>query len=392
MSHQSTERRPAGRRTLLLLAVVLATAGGLTAWKFAAVRKAEAAAANPYEPAEVVTSAIAAAREHRDWTTSIGTVLATRSVRLRNEVPGTVRTVHLTPGRIVEVGTVLVALDVSVEAAELEAQAKLAEATLARVERLRDRQAVSAIELDNARAARDVALAQIERTRAIIERKTIRAPFRARVGIADVHPGQFLESGTLLTTLQGVDDAAHVDFAVAQMVAARLRAGDMVEILTGGDGIPAAPARIVAVDALVDPATRNAKVRARIETSGTALAPGASVRVRVPVGEPRLAVAVPVSALRKGPDGDHLFVLAAAEDGRVRAHLRQVRTGPVRGQEILILVGLEPGEEVAATGSFKLREGALVQVAGSAGSAAGAEAAAGAGLATGALNAAHGDR
>jgi membrane fusion protein (multidrug efflux system) len=99
-----------------------------------------------------------------------------------------------------------------------------------------------------------------------------------------------------------------------------------------------------------------------------------------------------VSALRKGPDGDHLFVLAAAEDGRVRAHLRQVRTGPVRGQEILILVGLEPGEEVAATGSFKLREGALVQVAGGAGSAGSAEAAAGAGLATGALNAAHGDR
>ena len=104
MSHQSIERRPTGRRTLLLLAAVLATAGGLTTWKFASVRKAEAAAANPYEPAEVVTSATAAEREHRDWTTSIGTVLATRSVRLQSELPGTVRTVHLTPGRVVEAG------------------------------------------------------------------------------------------------------------------------------------------------------------------------------------------------------------------------------------------------------------------------------------------------
>lgn len=376
MSHQSIERRPAGRRTLLLLVAVLAAAGGLTAWKFASVRKAEAAAANPYEPAEVVTSAVAVEREHRDWTTSIGTVLATRSVRLQSEVPGTIRAVHLTPGQVVETGTVLVALDVSVEEAELEAleaQARLAETTLVRVERLRERQAVSAIELDNARAERDVAHAQIARTRAIIGRKTIRAPFRARVGIADVHPGQFLESGTLLTTLQGVDDAAHVDFAVAQAVAERLGAGDTVEVLAGGDGATAVPARIVAVDALVDPATRNAKVRARIETSGATLAPGASVRVRVPVGEPRPAVAVPVSALRKGPDGDHLFVLASAEDGRVRAYLRQVRTGPVRGQEILILAGLEAGEEVAATGSFKLREGALVQVAEGATAAAGGE-------------------
>jgi membrane fusion protein (multidrug efflux system) len=392
MSDQSVDRRPAGRRSLLLLAAVLAIAGGLAAWKFAAVRKAEAAAAIHYEPAEIVTSAIAAEREYRDRTTAIGTVTATRSVRLRNELPGTVRVVGLSPGRIVETGTVLVALDVSVEEAELEAlqaQARLAEATLARVARLRERQAVSAIELDNARAERDVALAQIARTRAIIDRKTIRAPFRARVGIADVHPGQFLEIGTLLTTLQGIDDAAHIDFAVAQSVAARLRAGDMVEVITDGDEEPAVPARIVAVDALVDPATRNARVRARIGAAGTALAPGvahfqgtagtapspvaslspgASVRVRIPVGDPRLVVAVPVSALRKGPDGDHLFVLEHAEDGRLRARLRPVRAGPVRGQEVMILAGLEPGEEVAATGSFKLRAGALVQVAGGMGS------------------------
>ena len=81
------------------------------------------------------------------------------------------------------------------------------------------RGAASAMELDNARAERDVALAQVARTRAIIARKTIRAPFRARVGMSDVHVGQFLESGTQLTTLQGVDGAVHVDFAVSQSVA-----------------------------------------------------------------------------------------------------------------------------------------------------------------------------
>src|SRR5690606_11964882 len=88
-----------------------------------------------------------------------------------------------------------------------------------RVQRMAAQRAVSAIDLDNARAERDVARAEIERTKAVIARKTIRAPFRARVGIADVHPGQFLDAGTLLTTLQGVDDEADVDFAVAQDVA-----------------------------------------------------------------------------------------------------------------------------------------------------------------------------
>jgi multidrug resistance efflux pump len=88
-------------------------------------------------------------------------------------------------------------------------------------------------EVDRARADLDVARAQITRTKAIIARKTIRAPFRALVGIADVHPGQYLNEGTLLTTLQGIDDAANVDFTVAQQVAADLRAGELVEVSAG---------------------------------------------------------------------------------------------------------------------------------------------------------------
>ena len=205
---------------------------------------------------ESVTVAVASEREHRDTTTSIGTVLALRSVTLRNELPGTVREVKLTPGQIVEAGTVLVALDVSVEEAELkaqEAQAALAETVLRRTQRL-DRSRVTAeMELDRARAERDVALAQVARTKAIMARKTIRAPFRARVGMADLHPGQYLNEGTQLTTLQGVDDAVHVDFTVAQRVAAGLREGDSVDVFTSSDSSPIA-ARIVALDARVDPA------------------------------------------------------------------------------------------------------------------------------------------
>jgi membrane fusion protein (multidrug efflux system) len=352
-------------RSAVLLAAIVATGGILVAWKYAAAREAGAAAASQPEPAETVTTALATTREHRPSTTSIGTVLALRSISLRNEIPGTVRHVNLVPGQVVEAGTVLVALDVSVEEAELralEAQAALAGTLLARVERMAGRQAASQIELDNARAERDVALAQVARTRAIIARKTIRAPFRARVGIADVHPGQFLETGTPLTTLQGVTEAANVDFSVAQAVAAGLHAGDRVRVVGSDESAPVT-ASIVAIDARVDPATRNAMVRARIDHAAQAPAPGASVRVQVPVGPSRTAVVVPVSALRKGPGGDHVFVIANGKDGRPRAQLRQVSAGPVLGDEIVILDGLALGEQVAASGSFKLRESALVSIA-----------------------------
>lgn len=349
----------------LLIAAIVVLGVILAVWKHSSIEAAEAQSANQPEPMEMVTAAVATAREHRETTTSIGTVLALRSVELRNELPGTVRQVSLRPGQIVEAGTVLVALDVSVEQAELkalEAQAALAETVLGRVQRLYNERAEAQTALDRARAERDVALAQIARTKAIIARKTIRAPFRARVGIADVHPGQYLQDGTILTTLQSVDDAAHVDFAVAQNVAAQLRRGETVGVFAGGSTNPI-PARILAIDARVDPTTRNAMVRARIQNSANAPAPGASVRVMVPVGPSRTAVAIPVNALRRGPSGDHVFVIAADDKGNQRVSVRPVQTGTVLGDEVLIVSGLKPGETVAASGSFKLRESALVAVA-----------------------------
>jgi membrane fusion protein (multidrug efflux system) len=350
----------------LLLVVVLGTGAGLATWKIASLEAAAAESANQPEPMESVTAAVASPLEHRRATTSIGTVVALRSITLRNELAGTVDHVALVPGRIVEAGTVLVALDVSVEQAELaalEAEAALAETVLSRMQLASRTRAVSDTEVDRARAERDVAHARIARTKAIIERKTIQAPFRARVGLADVHAGQYLEEGTLLTTLQGVDDAAHVDFAVEQGVAAGLRKGQTVEVFSSGASTPT-PARIVAIDARVDPRTRNATVRAMIPSQDGEPAPGASVRVRVGVGERLEAFAIPVSALRKGPAGDHVFVLEPDENGGTRAHQRMVVSGPVLGDEVLIEDGLSAGEKVAVSGSFKLFEGVLVAVTG----------------------------
>jgi len=352
-----------GRGSAILIAIILAIGAALAVWKTASARATAAAATHQPEPVEVVTTAVAREEQHRATSTSIGTVLALRSITLRTELSGTVSAVALVPGRIVDSGAVLVALDISVEQADLaaqQAQASLATTSLARLERLRQHGAVSEEEVDRARAERDIAQAQIARTQAIIAKKTIRAPFRARVGIADVHPGQYLNEGTQLTTLQGVDGAAHVDFTVAQQAAVGLRTGERVQIVTTNDSTPIS-ARIVAIDSRVDPATRTTTVRATIV--GAAPAPGSSVRVLVPAGPALETVVVPVSALRRGPAGDHVFVVAPDEQGKVRAHERPVRAGPMLGDEIVILDGLKSGEQVAVSGSFKLREGVQVAVA-----------------------------
>jgi len=345
----------------VLLVAVVGVALGLAFVKFMQINAAVAASKDQPEPMESVSVAVAQPKEYRRTTTAIGTVWALRSIALKNELAGTVKSVNLTPGQIVEPGTVLVALDVSVEEAELkaqEAQLGLAEVLLNRARRASSTNSVPEEEVDKARGQRDVALAMIAKSKAIIARKTIRAPFRARVGISDIHPGQYLAEGTQLTTLQGVDPAVHVDFPIPQIVAAGLREGDTVEVFSGGNITPV-PAKIVAVDARVDPATRNAMIRARVD-SADGPSPGAAVRVRVPAGPPKTAVAVPASALRKGPGGDHVFVIAPGPDGKPRATTRVVEVATAAGDEVLIADGLKVGETVATSGSFKLRDGLLV--------------------------------
>ena len=288
--------------SMVLAAVLLGSGTVLVAWKHNRLA-AEKSAVQP-EPVEAVTIATAASQAHRETTTAIGTVLALESITLRNELPGTVRHVSLVPGAIVEAGTVLVALDTSVETADLralQAQAVLAETTLRRHVYLRQHEANSEAEVDEARAQRDVSLAQVERLKATIAKKIIRAPFRARVGLSDVHPGQYLNEGVELTTLQGVGRGCNVDFSVAQSVAAALTSGCRRSTWSLPTGASRSPARIVGdrrEGRSRDPERDGAGPDLREQELPS---PGRLGAGTGPARAPATAVAVPVSALRKGP-------------------------------------------------------------------------------------------
>jgi membrane fusion protein (multidrug efflux system) len=87
------------------------------------------------------------------------------------------------------------------------------------------------------------------------------------------------------------------------------------------------------------------------------------VNVDVPLAGSRRAALVPVTSVRRSAFGAHVFVLEPAEEGAgaaFRAAQRQVSLGPQQGEEVIVISGLEPGEKVAADGSFKLRDGVLV--------------------------------
>ena len=347
--------------SIILLAALIATGFGLSTWKHTMGKANEHA--ESYEPSEAVRASIAETRSFQPTTTAVGTVKAIQSIMLKNELSGTVKEVRLEAGSIVEPGDRLIALDVSVEKAEMkvhQANLTLAQSKLERYERVEKTRAASAIEIDKALAERNMIQGQIEGLEAVIARKTIVAPFKARVGLLDVHIGQYLNVGTELTSLQGVDEAVHVDFRVSQLFANQLQVGDVLSVLASADMEPL-NGTIIALDSLVDSRTRNTSIRVLIN-DGQRLTPGSSAVVQVPTEARKDVVVVPASALRRSSLGDHVFVLSADESGALRAHIRSVEGTELNGEEVFVTVGLNAGELVATSGSFKLREGILVHV------------------------------
>lgn len=372
------ERAAAGRRggwvwpTLGSLAVIAATGGVLFVLAVVKKRQFDALAAQSYaEPVESVEAARAEAWEFQPTLTAIGTVQAQRWITLQNEMAGVVERVNLVPGAVVERGELLVQQDVSVEQAELrraEANAKLAQLTLARVQSAVERSAASEPELERADAERDAAQAAVDEIRAMIDRKTIVAPFRARVGLSDVHEGQYLGEGVELTTLQGVSDAVYVDVPVPQEAAVRLP--PVVEIVPPrGEAVQG---RVMARDALTNRETRNTMLRVEVNLPETSAQPGMSVRVRVPTGEMVPVATLPATAIRRGPLGDFVWLLSPDAKGQLRAREQRVQVGGAvpGGTKMFLLGGVKPGDLVASSGSFKLREGSAVLVSEGAGTAA----------------------
>jgi membrane fusion protein (multidrug efflux system) len=354
------------RQGLAWLAVFLGiagVAGGLGYYKYAEIQTAIAAAAAFPEPRESVEASRVRRGEWTPTANAVGTVVALRQVEVRNELDGSVVEIGFASGDIVEAGQVLVRFDTRLEVASLaavRAEAELARLTFERRKKLRDSQNISEQALDEARQQLASANARALSLQMGIEKKTITAPFRARVGLTDLQPGAYLDAGSSIAMLQGVGLDAFVDFSLPQDSAAAVRPG--ATVMLAGPRFPGggAPAEIIAEDASVDGANRTVRFRALAKGLGETLRPGAFVDVVATIGSPVPTLLVPLTALRRAPYGELVYLLVE-EEGKLRARQRIVKTGPVLGDDVAIREGLAEGDLVAAAGSFKLREGLLVQ-------------------------------
>ena len=357
------------RYTLIFVLVVVAFAGPLAVVRGLQIKAMIAAGQNAVTPPTVVTASPVERDQWEDGITATGTLAAVQGVTVGAEVGGKVMKIAFEPGATVKAGDLLVQLDIATEEAQLhaaEASAALAKANLSRARELRENNTNSIAELDAADAQAKQATAQVENIRAVIAKKTVRAPFAGRLGLRLINLGQILRDGDPITTLQTLDPI-YVNFPLPQQRLADLTVGQAVRVTVDAAPGQKFEGKINAISPEIDPVTRNVRVQATLENGQEKLRAGMFANIDVVLPTKQDVLAIPATAVLYAPYGDTVFVVEDKKNEKTGAMEKVVRSqivrlGRTRGDFVAVVDGLKPGETIVTSGVFKIRAGMTVVI------------------------------
>ena len=349
-------------------------------------------------PKPVPASVSTAKAEYQVWQpqlSAVGTLRAVRGADLALDVSGLVESVNLKSGDDVKKGQVLLQLrdeDDKGKLASLQATAKLAALTAERSRQQLAVQAISRAQYDTDMANLKSAQAQVDAQQALVDKKTLRAPFSGRAGIITVNPGAYLNAGTTIVTLQQMDPL-YVDFYVPQRELGRVHDGQKIDLSLDAFGDRHFEGTVTAINPKVENDTRNVQIEATVPNHGGLLTPGMFAKVSVDAGTRQRYLTLPQTAVVYNPYGETVYVLMKKADydkaqaasqaqngGQGTAPEKSqdkskqlppdalvvqqtfVVTGGTRGDQVAITKGLKEGEEVVTSGQIKLKNGAPIKV------------------------------
>lgn len=409
------------KRWLILIGVIVALLVVIGATKAFQVKKTLDGYAAMPEPQSTVSTAKAVLL---DWSTElpvVGSLRAVRGVELSTEVAGLVQDISFRSGDNVKAGQPLLQMVDDADVARLrslQANAELADLSYKRDELQLADEAISRAQFENSAATAKAAKAAVDEQKALIAKKSLRAPFAGRLGISTVNRGQYLGAGDSIVTLQQLDPI-HVDFNLPQQQLAQLAVGG--KVTASFDSFPDQryDGEITAINPVIDTDTRNVRVQATLRNPDQRLLPGMFADLRIAVGKPQRYLTLPQTAVTFNPYGETVYVVVKrgeenAPDPNLPAALAKnqaldkldaeqraadaaktaaatgeapkqaaapaakpvdpaappvlvarqvfVISGPKRGDQVAIVSGLKEGDEVVTTGQLKLRNGTRVAI------------------------------
>jgi len=359
----SSNQSPLRKRMIWMLIGVFVLMGliiGFNLFKTIMIKKYLAGAGSP--PA-TVTTMVVADDEWQPQLTASGSLRAYRGVELSTEVNGLVKKVYVNSGEDVKKGTLLMSMVQDADRAQL--LALEAQADFAKVVNERDREqlaieAISKNAYDSSSADYKAKVAQVAQQAALVAKKNLRAPFSGTVGVISINPGQFINSGEKIITLQTIDPI-FVDFTLPQSVVAQIEKDQIVNVNTDAFGGKIFQGKITAISPKVDPNTRNIQVEALVSNPDKNLLPGMFANLKIESGEKLRYITVPQTAVTYNPYGSVIYIAnqGTGKDGKPSLEAQQVfvTTGPTRGDQVAILKGVQIGDTIVTSGQLKLKNG-----------------------------------
>lgn len=324
-----------------------------------------------YEPPAVTVSASSAkTKTWQSFLSSVGTVTAINGVDISSEVAGAVKEIRFESGKTVNKGDVLITLDTSVEVAQLkdnESQLKLAQINYERDKTLAQKNVLSKASFDTTTAKLQQAQAGVEQTLAKINQKTIRAPFAGKLGIRQVDLGQYLAAGTNMVTLEALDPL-YVRFNLPEQYLHEIFQGQPVDIIVNLTNQPLTiHGTVTAINSKVDQTTRNILAQATFSNANSQLYPGMFAAIKVWQRQQKNVITLPQSSISYSLHGDSVFIIKSDKkdsDGNpiLHAYRQYVKVGERRGDEVVLLEGVKPGDQVVTSGQLKLQNGMHVEI------------------------------
>ena len=316
-------------------------------------------------PPATVSTMVITTTEWQPKLTSVGNVRAFRGVELSTELGGLVQTVPVKSGQDVKEGELLIKLNDASDVAQLNSLKAMAD--LAKVINERDRQqlaiqAISKNVFDTSAADAKSKQAQVEQQTALVAKKNLKAPFSGRVGIVSINPGQYVNPGDKLLTLQTLDPI-FVDFNLPQNNAEQIQVGQEVVVTTDAFKDASFTGKITAVSPKVDSNTRNIQVEAQLANPDKKILPGMFANVNIKLGDQVKYLTLPQTAVTYNPYGSTVFIAKPTgkkdKQGNAALEAQQVfvTTGLTRGDQVAILKGVEEGATVVTSGQLKLKNG-----------------------------------
>jgi membrane fusion protein (multidrug efflux system) len=355
---------------LIALAILLVVAGAVVGIKALQIGRLIASGQEETgPPPETISTAEVVMESWERIVESVGSLRAVQGADLSTESAGVVTQIRFENGQEVNEGDLLLELDTDSEQANLrsaEAEKDLARTVYERTRQLRANNTVPQSDMDAAESQLRKMTAMVEQLKATIRKKQLRAPFSGRLGIREVNLGQFVDNGDKIVSLQALDPI-YIDFLLPQQLLAGLQPGQKVSVITDVYPDEVFDGELTAINAEIDPVTRNIRLQGTLDNANGKLRPGMFARVLLALGRADEVVRVPATALVAATYGDSVFVVEQETDeasgtARLVAKQRFVRTGRAEGDFVAITEGLQPGETVVSAGAFKLRNGVPVEV------------------------------